>query len=200
MTPQLLHYQTTITRFNQSYPIPAWRAYDPTLRWDVIDEVIATDVLRTFMQQGSTATLPSPVTCYRCRLKGHLAAQCLSTLRNSYGRGGGGGGGGAPEAARLGSLIHPTFAMTTRPTHRWIVTLVTIGAGPVPATSEITWCPFASPSDGGKGPAHVTRITPLADASGTAVDLTGVPPAMVHTQGFHAATTDTHTHGDHNHG
>ena len=93
MTSQLLHYQTTITRFNQSYPIPAWWAYDiqflqsrandPTLRWDVIDEVIATDVLRIVMQQGSTAALPSPVTCYRCRRRGHLGAQCFATLRNS---------------------------------------------------------------------------------------------------------------------
>ena len=37
----------------------------------------------------------------------------------------------------------------------------------------------------------MSHITPLADASGTAGDLTGVHPAMVHTQGFHATTTDT---------
>ena len=35
-------------------------------RWDVVDEIIATDVLRTFIQLGNTATTPSLVTCYRC--------------------------------------------------------------------------------------------------------------------------------------
>ena len=69
------------------------RANDHTLRWDVVDEMIATDVLRTFIQLGNTATTPSSlVTCYRCRRKGHIAAQCIanmgdnqgSTVRNNY--------------------------------------------------------------------------------------------------------------------
>ena len=165
--------------------------------WDVIDEVIATDVFRTFMQQGSTAALPSPVTCCRVRRKGHLAAQCFATLRNSYGR-----GGGAPEAAGLGSLIRPPFAMTNRLIHRWIVT----GGGGArndrgrSSSSNLrnSMIPFRFPQRWGKGPAHITRITPSADASGTAGDLTGVHPAMVHTQGFHATTTPHHTHDDHN--
>ena len=96
MTPQLLQYQTTITRFNQSYPVAAWRAYDVqfrqsrandhSLRWDVIDEVIATDVLRTFIQLGNTPTTPSlPVTCYRCHRKGHIASQSFANLGDNYG-------------------------------------------------------------------------------------------------------------------
>ena len=93
MTPQLLQYQTTITRFSQSYPVAAWRAYDMlfrqsrandrTLRWDVVDE---TDVLRTFIQLGNTATTPSSlVTCYRCRHKGHMAAQCVANMGDNQG-------------------------------------------------------------------------------------------------------------------
>ena len=95
MTPQLLQYQTTITRFNQSYPVAAWSAYDVqfrqskandrSFRWDVIDEVIATDVLRTFIQLGNTATTPSPVTCYRCRRKGHIVSQCFANLGDNHG-------------------------------------------------------------------------------------------------------------------
>ena len=99
MTPQLLQYQTTITRFSQSYPVAAWRAYDMqfrqsrandrTLRWDVIDEIIVTDVLRTFIQLGNTATTPSlPVTCCRCRRKGHIAAQCFANMGDNQGSAG----------------------------------------------------------------------------------------------------------------
>ena len=98
MTPQLLQYQTAITRFSQSYPVAAWRAYnmqfrqsranDCTLRWDVIDEIIATDVLRTFVQMGNIATTSSiPITCYRCRRTGHIAAQCFTNMGDNQGGG-----------------------------------------------------------------------------------------------------------------
>ena len=95
MTPQLLQCQTTITMFNQSYPVTAWRTYDVkfrqsrandrSLRWDVIDKVIATNVLRTFIQLENTATTPSPVTCYRCHCKGHIASQCFANLGDNHG-------------------------------------------------------------------------------------------------------------------
>ena len=59
------------------------RANDCSLRWDVI---IATDELCTFIQLGNTATTPSsPVTCNRCRRKGHIASQCFANLGDNYG-------------------------------------------------------------------------------------------------------------------
>ena len=64
------------------------RANDRTLRWDVIDEIIATDVLRTFVQTGNIATTSSiPITCYRCRRTGHIAAQCFTNMGDNQGGG-----------------------------------------------------------------------------------------------------------------